>query len=138
MEQSTELKELYLQICEALSHGDYSFFERCFSHKDGVLAIGTDPTEWWTGYATISKVFKTQLKEMGGFQILVDTPLAFHEGSIGWIAGKPTLKLPDGTEVPVRLTVVLQKEQNDWKIVQWHFSIGISNEDSIGETLTTQ
>ena len=138
MEQSTELKELYLRICEAQSKGDYSFFERYFSQKDGVLAIGTDPTEWWTGYATITRVFKAQLKETGGFQILADTPQAYSDGSIGWVAGQPTLKLPDGTEMPVRLTAVFQKEQNSWKIVQWHFSIGISNEDWIGETLTTQ
>ena len=138
MEQSTELKELYLLICEALSRGDDAFFELCFSQKDGVLAIGTDPTEWWTGYAAITKVFKAQLKEMGGLQILADTPQAYYDGSIGWIAGQPTLKFPDGTEMPMRLTAVFQKEQNDWKIVQWHFSIGVSNEDSIGETLTTQ
>ena len=48
------------------------------------------------------------------------------------------LKLPDGTEMPVRLTAVFQKEENGWKIVQWHFSAGISNEDLVGETLTTQ
>jgi len=138
MEQSTELKELYLRSCEAQSSGDYSFFERHFSQKDGVLAIGTDPTEWWTGYATITRVFKAQLKETGGFQILADTPQAYRDGSIGWVAGRPTLKLPDGTEIPVRLTVVFQKEQNGWKIVQWHFSIGIPNEDSISETLTIQ
>ena len=138
MEQSTELKELYLRSCEAMSSGDYSFFERHFSQKDGVLAIGTDPTEWWTGYATITRVFKAQLKEMGGFQIMAGTPQAYRDGSIGWVAGQPTLKLPDGTEMPVRLTAVFQKEENSWKIVQWHFSIGISNEDLIGETLTTQ
>jgi ketosteroid isomerase-like protein len=138
MEQSTELKDFYLRIYEALSSGDYSFFERCFSQKDGVLAIGTDPTEWWTGYDTITRVFKTQLKETGGFQILADDPQAYRDGSIGWVAGQPTLKLPDGTEMPVRLTVVFQKEQHGWKIVQWHFSIGISNEDLFDETLTTQ
>lgn len=138
MEQSTELKELYLRICEAQSSGDYSFFERYFSQKDGVLAIGTDPTEWWAGYATITKVFKAQLKETGGFPILADTPQAFSDGSIGWVAGQPTLRLPDGTEMPFRLTAVFQKEQDSWKIVQWHASIGISNEDVIGETLTTQ
>ena len=138
MEQSTELKELYLRICEAQSSGDYSFFERCFSQKDGVLAIGTDPTEWWAGYATITKVFTAQLKETGGLQILADTPQAYSDSSIGWVAGKPTLRLPDGTEIPFRLTAVFQKEQDSWKIVQWHVSIGISNEDVIGETLTTQ
>ena len=133
MEQSSELKELYLRICEALSSGDYSFFEDYFSQEAGVLAIGTDPTEWWSGYATITKVFTAQLKEMGGFQILADTPQAYRDGSIGWIAGHPILKLPYGKEMPVRLTAVFQKEQNGWKIVQWHFSIGIPNEDSIGE-----
>ena len=138
MEQSTELKELYLRSCDAISSGDYSFFERYFSQKDGVLAIGTDPTEWWAGYATITRVFKAQLKEMGGFQILADTPQAYRDGSIGWVAGQPTLKLPAGTEMPVRLTAVFQKENNDWKIVQWHTSIGISNEDIVGETLTTK
>jgi hypothetical protein len=138
MEQSTELKELYLRICEAQSKGDYSFFERSFSQKDGVLAIGTDPTEWWTDYATITKVFKAQLKETGGFPILADNPQAYSEGSIGWVAGQPILRLPDGKEMPFRLTAVFQKEQVGWKIVQWHASIGISNEDVIGETLTTK
>jgi len=138
MEQSTELKELYLRCCEAQSSGDYSFFERHFSQKDGVVAIGTDPTEWWDGYATITRVFKAQLKETGGFEILAGTPQAYSDGSVGWVAGQPTVKLQDGTEIPVRLTAVFQREQKDWKIVQWHFSMGISNEDSIGETLTTQ
>jgi len=139
MKPSTELKEFYLRACEAFTSGDYSFIERIFSQKDGVLSIGTDPTEWYTGYATIMRVFKIQLKEMGGgFQLLADTPYAYRDGSIGWVADQPTLKLPDGTEIPCRCTAVLQKEQDDWKIVQWHFSVGISNEELIGKALTTQ
>ncbi len=138
MERSTELKALYLRCCEAMSSGNYSFFERCFSQKDGVLAIGSDPMEWWHGFATITSVFKAQLKEMDGFQILADTPLAYRDGSIGWVAGQPTIKLPDGTEMNVRLTAVFQKEPEGWKIVQWHFSIGISNEDLLGATLSKQ
>ena len=138
MEQSTELRDLLLQSYEALSSGDHSFFERYFSRKDGVLAIGTDPAEWWQGYATITRVFKTQLEEAGGFPILADTPQAYSEGAIGWGAGQPNLKLPDGTEIPLRLTVVFHKENNGWKIVQWHGSFGISNEDALGETLTTE
>ena len=138
MERSTELEEFYRQCCEAQSNGDHSFFERHFSQKDGVIAIGTDPAEWWVGYPTITKVFTAQLEEAGGFEILPDAPQAYQDGSIGWLAGQPTLKLPDGVDMPVRLTAVLQKEQDGWKIVQWHFSIGVPNEDSIGETLTTE
>ncbi len=115
MKPSTELQELYLRSCEAQSAGDYSCFERHFSQKDGVLAIGTDPTEWWAGHATITKVFKAQLEEMGGVQVVADTPLAYSDGSIGWVAGRPTVKLPDGMEIPFRLTAVFQKEEEDWK-----------------------
>ena len=74
MERSSELEELYIQMCEAQTNGDYSFFERLFSKRDGVLAIGTDPTEWWSGYETISRIFKAQLKEISGFKLLADTP----------------------------------------------------------------
>lgn len=137
MQESTALKDLYIRLCEAQTNGEYSFFEKHFSRKDGVLAIGTDPSEWWAGYDTITKVFTAQLKEVSGVQVLADTPLAYSDGSIGWVAGKPTIKLTDGTEIQARLTAVFQKETEGWKIVQWHFSMGIPNEDSIGETLTT-
>jgi ketosteroid isomerase-like protein len=138
MQESAELKDLYIRLCEAQTNGEYSFFEKYFSQKDGVLAIGTDPSEWWAGYDTITKVFKAQLKEVSGVQVLADLPLAYSDGSIGWVAGKPTIKLPDGAEIPARLTAVFQREAEGWKIVQWHFSLGIPNEDSIGETLTTK
>lgn len=138
MEESTELKALYRQCCDAQTNGDYAFFERYFSQEDGVLAIGTDPEEWWTGYAAITGVFEAQLKEIAGIQVQAGKPQAYQEGSTGWIAGRPTIKLPDGTEMPARLTAVFQKEQDGWKIVQWHFSTGIPNEDLVGEKLTTQ
>ncbi len=138
MEPSTELKDLTLRSYEAFSSGDHSFFDRHLSHQDGVLAIGTDPNEWWAGYATIFKVFKAQMEEMGGFSLIAGAPQAYSEGSVGWAADQPKFRLPDGTEIPVRLTSVFRKENNDWKIVQWHVSIGVSNEEIVGQPLTTQ
>lgn len=137
MEPSNELKELYLRCCEAMTNGDHAFFETHFSQQDGVLAIGTDPAEWWPGHATISKVFKAQLQEAGGFRVLADEPLTRREGSVGWVAGRPILKLPDGTPMPMRLTAVFHQEAGSWKIVQWHFSTGTANEELTGKSLTT-
>ena len=138
MQESAELQKLYIALCEAQTNGEYAFFEKMFSKKKGVLAIGTDPSEWWSGYDTIAKVFKAQLKEVSGFQVLADAPMAYCDGSIGWVAGRPIVKLPDGTEIPIRLSAVFQLEPEGWKIVQWHSSMGISNEESIGEALTTE
>jgi hypothetical protein len=138
MEQSMELKGLMLQAYKALAKGDSSFFERHVSQADGMLAIGTDPHEWWAGKATFIKVLQVQLKETGGFALIANGLQAYSEDSVGWAADRPKMKLPDGTEISLRLTTVFHKENNEWKIVQWHISAGVSNEDVLGKALTTQ
>lgn len=137
MQPSAELRDLYVRLCEAQTSGDHAFFARRFSSKDGVVAIGTDPAEWWQGFETISEVFKAQLSEAGGFEMLPGEPLAFADGNVGWAAGRPLVRLPDGAEIPLRFTAVFQKGPDGWQIVQWHMSAGVSNEDLIGRSLTT-
>jgi len=138
MEHSSELIDLTRRSYAALSSGDISFFERHVSQQDGVLAIGTDPSEWWADYGTIVRVFKAQLAEMGELSIDVGTLEAYSDGNVGWAAGRLTLGLADGTIFPLRLTIVFQKQHSDWKIVQWHGSAGIPNADIIGKNLTIE
>jgi hypothetical protein len=138
MEQSSELIELTRRSYEALSSGDISFLERHLSQQDGVLAIGSDPGEWWADYATIIRVFKTQLEEMGGLSIDVGDLNAYSDGNVGWAAGQPVLRLADGTSFQHRTTIVFQKQQGEWKIVHWHSSAGVPNADLVGKDLTTE
>ncbi len=60
---------------------------------------------------------------------------AFEEGTVGWVADQGTFRMPDGTEVPFRMTVVVHREDGDWKVVQEHASIGVRNEDALGVEL---
>jgi hypothetical protein len=137
MEASPELADLMLRAFTAMTQGDIAFFERHVSPRDGVLAIGTDPQEWWAGAATFLPVLHAQFQEMGGgFPIVPGRPQGFREGAVGWIADRALLRLPDGTEIPFRLTLVVHREDDDWKIVQWHASIGAANEEAIGQDLT--
>lgn len=137
MKQSDELKEFTLQSYSAFAEGDYAFFERHMSQEEGALAIGSDPEEWWAGYDTITRVFKAQMEEMGGFVLADADPQAYTEGTVGWVADYPKFRLPDGTEVPFRITAVYHKEKGAWKMVQWHGSIGVPNEEMLGQDLTT-
>jgi len=106
------------------------------AQQDGVVAIGSDPTEWWAGYETITSVFKVQMEEMRGVTISDSDPQAYSEGSVGWAADRFMLRFPDGTQVPFRVTIVFHQEGGQWKIVQWHGSIGIPNEEALGQELT--
>lgn len=137
MEQSPELRKVMLHFYEALSSGDVSFLERHFSTSSEVRGIGTDPQEWWEG-GRLVEVWKEQIEAMGGgMPLAAGDPEAYSEGSVGWVADRPTLKMPDGTDVPLRFTAVFHRENGDWKIVQSHGSLGVSNDESFGEELPT-
>ncbi len=61
---------------------------------------------------------------------------AYREDMVGWVADQGTSTLPDGSEVPFRLTAVFHQENGDWKLIQEHASLGVSNEEALGEELT--
>jgi len=136
MEPSTELKELVLRTYVAMGNGDTSFYDHHLSHQEDVLIIGSDPNEWWIGYDTITQVFKAQMREMGGVSCLPGDPQAYRMGDVGWMADRPTFRLPDGTELPVRMSIVFVKEDGAWKVTHQHISIGVPNEKIVGQELT--
>ena len=136
MERNDELAALIRQMMGVFETGDVDALDAMLSRESGVLGVGTDPREWWVDGA-LREAFLAQVPMMheAGIRFELDDIQALSEGSVGWIATQPKLKLPDGNEVPTRLTGVLHQEDGAWKMVQFHYSMGIVNEDSIGEEL---
>ncbi len=136
MEESAEVKSAVRRYYEAIAAGDAQVMEELFSRQGGTLLIGSDPNEWWAGYDTAMHAWKAQFEAVGGgFPIKAGDPQAYSEGSVGWFADRPAISMPDGTELPVRLTGVLHKEGGEWKLVQSHVSIGVPNEEALGQEL---
>ncbi len=71
-----------------------------------------------------------------GLQFVSGDIQAFSEGSIGWFADQPTIKMADGSEAPARITGVFRQEGGVWKLMQFHFSFGVMNEEALNEELT--
>ena len=137
MERSPELRDLTLRTYEAMSRGDVAFFERLASRQAGLLAIGTDPDEWWGDYDSLIRALRAQLAEVGGgFPITPGDVQAYREGSVGWAADRATFDFPGQPPLPFRLTLVFHQEEGEWKAVQWHTSLGVANEAVIGKELT--
>ena len=137
MQTSAELKDLTLGLYRALTSGDGAFLEQIVSRQEGVLVIGTDPREWWIGHLTITNRLKVQMEELGGaFPIIPGDPRAFSAGTVGWVADRAKFRLPDGSEIATRLSLVFEKEDAAWKIVQWHISVGVANEEVVHKELT--
>jgi hypothetical protein len=131
MEKSNELKNFILSGYKAMMNGDVGWWERHLSQSDGALMIGTDPDEWWSGYAAILRAIKPQVEGMAG-SIIEGDPQAYVEGTVGWYADSIEWKLPNGVVVSARVTGVCTKEDGEWKFLQSHFSIGVPNEEAFG------
>jgi ketosteroid isomerase-like protein len=134
MHPSAELRELVLQYWQAFSAADVAFVQAHLSADSGILGIGTDPDEWYEG-AQVHHVLAEQLDAVGGVTISPGDIRAYEEGPVGWIADRPTFTFPGGMAFTARFTAVVHREDGEWKIVQAHTSVGIPNEQIIGQTL---
>ena len=135
MEKSDEIKIIVSKMYDAIAKGgDPSFIENAFSKKDEALLIGTDPNEWFSGYSKITEMLNKQLEEMGSSKIIKSNPQAYSKGNMGWVADQAVFKIGE-FEFPMRLTGVLEKEDEGWKIIQWHASIGVPNQEALGKEL---
>ena len=131
MQQSPELKDLIVQFFQAAVAGNTAFVDRAYSRQPGTLQIGTDPTEWWQGWETITGIWRSQMEALGGgMPVFAEEVQAWREGDVGWVAVNGAIRVPEQSDTPLRFTAVLHREDGTWKIVQGHGSIGVSNEET--------
>lgn len=137
MQRNDQLAGHFARVYTVFASGDPSTVSDWLSADRDVLGIGTDPDEWWVG-EHLHRAFAAQVPEMNaaGMQIHAGDVQAYSEGPVGWVADQPTLRLANGTEIPMRLTSVWRQEAGAWKMVQFHLSIGVPNEVALSEELT--
>lgn len=128
MKRSDEVRKVVLTFIDELERGDLSRVTR----DEDLLVIGTDPEEYWKGEVAI-KNWSEQMSALGGgFSFSAGDIEAWEEGDVAWAVDRPRMNLPDGSSVPIRMSLVLQREAGDWKIVHAHGSIGVANEEVDG------
>jgi ketosteroid isomerase-like protein len=136
VERSTEVEDAYRQYIGAIAGGDSAALAGLIGSGPDVQLVGADPAEWWTGHDAAVEAFRVQMQEMGGgFPIKPGSPQGYASGDVGWLADRPTLTLPDG-ETEFRITTVFHRADGQWRVVQSHASIGVANEEALGQELT--
>lgn len=130
MNHSSEIVNIINGWFEAVEKGDSSYADKYCSKQ--MRLVGTDPKEWMEGEAAIG-FLKEEAKAMGGkVKIVHGETEGFTEGSVGWGIAHPTITLPNGKLFSPRWGAVLHREDGEWKIVQIHASVGVSNEQIMG------
>ena len=125
-----EVRKVLDEMIEAQNAGDAGRLRSMLSERPDAVHIGTDAEEWWTSGQVVDAVAAAS----GGDDIRAvadDIDVHIH-GDIAWAEGRGCFTRADGAERPVRMTGVLVREDNQWKVVQSHASIGVPNADIFG------
>jgi hypothetical protein len=136
MESSPELVVFMERMYRSFEAFDAEAFADVFSTHDGTLVIGSAPEEWWEGHHDIAAMARIQFREMPPVHLRIESTQAWREGTVGWIASRAVMEFEGMPPVPTRSTVVLREEGVYWKVLQWHLSMPVANEEALGVELT--
>jgi class 3 adenylate cyclase len=136
VEPAPELVQIVERLYRSYAAFDTGSVNDAVAHNSGTLVIGTAPDEWHVGYDAFAAVIRVQFQEMPPLHFDIDEIVAWKEGTVGWVACLARMVIEDMPSVLTRATMVLHEEGAFWRIVQWHFSMPVANEDSLGVGLT--
>ena len=129
MEPSAELREVVSRFFEALRDADVEAVSNRISRHPGFERFGSDPDEVWDDGEAAARVWVQQVRELGGYPWrLIDEIRAMSEGTVGWACVRTEFDSNVGP-IEYRFTCVLHLEHGEWRIVQWHGSNPIPNEE---------
>jgi SnoaL-like domain len=123
MEESAAVREGIQEFFARLSAGDMAGFDDVVSSHPATLVIGTAPGEWVTERDRLKFGFEAE-----GYRGDPDDPTAYEEGDLGWVVDNPTFHFGP-VDVNARLTAILRREGDRWKLVHMHVSVGVPDEE---------
>lgn len=127
MERCTAIERLLGTWYDRLRDPDGEAAADTFAADADTLFVGTDPAEWWTGDTAICGKLSNVLHETGGLNLVQAEPRGFRLGNTAWVSDRPYFRLPDGSEIPVRVTATACRVGAQWRFVALHMSLGLNS-----------
>jgi ketosteroid isomerase-like protein len=135
MRRSAEVRDALLRFYEVSPAADLEGFTQIIAQEEdeGVVVIGSDPGQWVEGREQWIAAREALVHAMEGLRFEAgEEPHGYEEGSMGWVADRPRVVLPDGNAISTRLTgVVRQEEEGEWRFVHVHISVGVPDEEVV-------
>ncbi|MDO8532131.1 MAG: nuclear transport factor 2 family protein [Dehalococcoidia bacterium] len=124
MELSSELSKLIGRFYSVFETGDMAVAREVLSGDERLLLAGTDSGEFGRGPGEVLRIMEEQSKQFraAGMALVPGDAEAYAEGNVGWIWDRPRFRMPDGSEIQVRVTAVCRREDGAWRVVHVHAS----------------
>gem|GEM_PF-652054 len=135
VKRSPELEAVVARFLSDYMTKGLEVLENIVSSDESVRVLGFDSGEWWVGPEDFLAVRHTQIEESPDFRATIDRVEAFEDGVIGWATVFHTLT-GDDVLAEMRSTGVFRLEGGIWRMVQWHNSVPVPNQQVFGTDLT--
>jgi hypothetical protein len=126
LNRSEQVESLVRKVYDLMRAGDGDGVGRLIGDDDGILVVGTDADEWWGSAPAARAAIKAQHDAAGGFELDGGDLHGYAVGDVGWFDDQPAMRLPDGTQLPMRVTGVARRAGSGWVLQQLHISVAAS------------
>ena len=125
MERSSEVARAVGRFYEAIEDGTHAAFDGIVSSDPVAMVIGTDR---WLGDR---RTWREAFPSLRGITVEDSDAQGFRHEGFGWVIDRPVFVLPGGDRLPARLTAVIRKEDDRWKIVHVHLSVQVPDDVAV-------
>jgi class 3 adenylate cyclase len=132
--RSPEIESVARRTIQAYASVDESL-RNLMSSDPSLRVLGFDRDEWWKGSAVFD-VRQAQSEQQPKFQVRIAEVEGYEEGEFGWATVFSTLSTRDA-KTHLRTSMVLHIEAGVWRVIHWHNSIPVPNQQIFGVEITT-
>ena len=136
VKRSPELEAVVARFLSDYVTKGLEVLKNIVSSDESLRVLGFDSGEWWVGPEDFLTVRHAQIAESPDFVVTIHSVEAFEDGAVGWATVFHTLS-GDDVRAELRSTGVFRLEAGIWRMVQWHNSVPVPNQQVFGTDLTT-
>jgi hypothetical protein len=116
---------------------DIDTFMQSLYSRDNILILGTMPDEIYSDYEKATRLVETDWESWGDCRFEIDSANISSSGNTAWFSTRGYVKfdLSKLLVIPLRLTGVMVKEDQEWKFQQQQFQFDIDFSFSLIATL---
>lgn len=126
MTPSPEILETMLDLYRHMLAGESDAANALISTDPATLLIGS-AGEWVDDQSVMRGTYQVDTEGL----IAGDHPVAYANGDVGWFADQPSWRFADGSEAQMRMSAVLQREADGWRMVHSHLSVGVPDNECV-------
>jgi ketosteroid isomerase-like protein len=132
--EKANVKSVLDRINMAFETEDMEMLSKCFSRDPDMVIFGTDADERWVGWDAFAEAQQRFFEAQDESDMSTrDLVIHIHEtGEVAWMSYLMDWKgkaLGEPFEFTgIRMTGVLEKQDGNWVIVQWHGSVPVSGQ----------